>query len=90
MFGLEQMGKRGHSAAAARAVCADCALVAWPQGAVPSDWQAAVDRGDLFFSEGIANHLPVIGNGHLATVVGSDTINAAGVFNGFILNGSHR
>lgn len=54
-----------------------------PESGMPADWLQRCLSGQLLFSsdpEGGA--LPSIGNGYLATVVGSDSIYVAGLFNG--------
>lgn len=66
--------------------------VASGSAAIPSDWAAAQARGDLLYSASVDGALlPEIGNGFIATLVGSDTIYAAGVFNGAAQSApSHR
>jgi len=55
--------------------------------AVPPDWQAKVNSGQMLYS---ANDLQVnptiqtsVGNGFVSTVIGADAMYVAGVFNGF-------
>ena len=56
-----------------------------PAGKVPADWIARCESADIAFSDTLDDPLallPEVGNGFVATVVTSDTIFAAGVFNG--------
>ena len=53
-----------------------------PEG-MPADWLPRCLAGQLAYSPTLSGGLmPEVGNGHVATVVQSDTIYAAGVFNG--------
>jgi hypothetical protein len=55
-----------------------------PPGQIPHDLREAYERADLLYAsnEAEVRYRPEIGNGFVATVVGSDTLFAAGVFNG--------
>lgn len=72
---------------------------------IPKDWREAIDRNHRLFSKSVSSKsqiprspllIPSIGNGYLATVVGSDTVYIGGLFNGRNRNGveltkaSHR
>jgi len=57
----------------------------WSLGQVPDEWLEKVNKGDMLY----ADREPInpqmmasIGNGNLATTVGSDTIYVSGLFNG--------
>ena len=64
--------------------------------AMPEDWKDPCRAGDLLFDDGSSSNptLPAIGNGFLATFVGSDVVYSAGLFNGDSLGSlgavSHR
>jgi trehalose/maltose hydrolase-like predicted phosphorylase len=64
--------------------------------AVPPEWADAVAHADMLYSNAESSvpptWLPSLGNGFLATVVGSDALYAANVFNGDAVgaNPSHR
>ena len=50
---------------------------------IPEIWKDKVERGDALYSKDQSGGLmPEVGNGYLATVVGSDTIYVAGMFSG--------
>ena len=50
---------------------------------MPTDWLPRCEGAQLAYSDALSGGLvPEVGNGHIATVVGSDTIYAAGLFNG--------
>lgn len=50
---------------------------------MPLDWHSRCTAGHLFFSgEGSGGLIPEVGNGYVATHANSDTIYAAGLFNG--------
>lgn len=54
--------------------------------AIPADWQGQYDDGTLLYSAGVPDNAQLnatIGNGFVATAVGSDTTYMAGVFNGY-------
>ena len=58
---------------------------------MPTSWQARCQLGHIAYSSQLvdrhpAQSMPEVGNGHVATVVGSDTIHAAGLFNGAAAN----
>ena len=64
-----------------------CALPPFPPASCPpsmsADWKPRCEGAQLAYAGSLSGGLvPEVGNGHLATVVGSDTIFAAGLFNG--------
>lgn len=63
-----------------------------PPHKVPDDWLAAYRHGDLLYTtdEAGVKYRPEVGNGFVASVVGSDKLFVAGVFNGHALDPSHR
>jgi hypothetical protein len=63
--------------------------------AQPTDWQAAINAGRMLCTadEPAVDHkfMPAVGNGYLATQIGSDSIYVAGVYNGEAVSApSHR
>lgn len=52
-----------------------------PSG-LPDDWRAPLLAGNLFYSSTDASPMPQLGNGFVSTIMGSDTLFAAGLFNG--------
>jgi hypothetical protein len=57
-----------------------------PPGIISADWKLRCEGAQLAYSPVLAGPtaglMPEVGNGHVASVVGSDTIFAAGLFNG--------
>lgn len=55
-----------------------------PENLMPQDWLGPCLAGQLLFSHALSSEdlMPEVGNGHLATKMRSDTIFAAGLFNG--------
>jgi len=61
----------------------------------PADWAAKVLARDMLYAPTDAgvnpSHMPMIGNGFLATQISSDSVYVAGVFNGYLTRDpSHR
>ncbi|MDR3549281.1 MAG: hypothetical protein P4M11_13635 [Candidatus Pacebacteria bacterium] len=59
--------------------------------AQPKDWQAKIDSNDWLYSptQESGVHSPAVGNGYMATVVFSDSIFLAGVYNGNMTSQDH-
>jgi len=61
-----------------------------PAHVIPADWLPRCLAGQLLFTTDSTCTMPSIGNGYLATVVQSDSIYAAGLFNGPVHDNVHR
>jgi hypothetical protein len=76
------------------AVGADIVEASDVPASLPREWRQAYTQADLLFtdSEQDVKYRPEVGNGFVATVVGSDDMFAAGVFNGPAVSASpsHR
>lgn len=52
---------------------------------IPQEWKDRIHQGNMLFSQQDPSNfewMPIIGNGYLSTLVLSDTIYVAGVYNG--------
>jgi hypothetical protein len=86
-------------AALALACCAlllHARAAAWAaDGSVPTEWRADADAASLLYigddAAVPAAQMPAIGNGYVATQIGSDAVYVSGVFNGHATDApSHR